>query len=88
MRVRPQEVEIISLSIPKDTLGSLQKVALQKDMSLEALLKFYIGKCLRQDLTQRFAEQVLDSTAKVLTRHNHSEAEVAAILQEIRAENK
>lgn len=87
LRVRPRVVETISLSVPKDTLESLQKVARQKDMPLEALLKFYIGKCLRQDLTQLFADQVLDSTAKVLTRHNHSEAEVAEILQEIRAEN-
>jgi len=53
-------------------------------MPLDALLKFYIGKCLRQDLSQQFANQVLDSTAKVLARHHHSEAEVIQILQEIR----
>jgi hypothetical protein len=87
LTVRPRATEAVSLQIPQDTLESLRKVARQKDMSVEALLKFYIGKCLRQDLTQMFADQVLDSTAKVLTRHNHSEAEVAQILQEIRAEN-
>jgi hypothetical protein len=57
-------------------------------MSLSALLKFYIGKCLRQDLSQVFANRVLDSTAKVLARHHHSEEEVAQILNEIRLESK
>lgn len=57
-------------------------------MSLEALIKLYVGKCLRQDLSQLFANQVLDSTAKVLARYHHSEAEVAQILQEIRLESK
>lgn len=88
LSVRPRESETVSLRIPKDTLESLKKVALQKDMSLEALLKFYIGKCLRQDLSQLFAEQVLNSTAKVLTRHHYSEDEVAEILQEIRADTR
>jgi hypothetical protein len=57
-------------------------------MALDALLKLYIGKCLRQDLSQLFANQVLDSIAKVLARHHHSEEEVAKILQEIRLESK
>ncbi len=50
LRVRPRESETVSIQIPKDTLESLKKVATQRDMPLEALLKFYIGKCLRQDL--------------------------------------
>ncbi|MGF1496266.1 MAG: hypothetical protein ACFB8W_05510 [Elainellaceae cyanobacterium] len=88
LRVCPRETETISIDIPKDTLESLKKVATQRDMSLNALLKFYIGKSLRQDLSQVFANQVLDSTAKVLARHHHSEEEVAQILQEIRLESK
>lgn len=88
LTVRPRATETVTLQIPRDTLASLKKVAHQRDMSVEALMKLYIGKCLRQDLTQLFADQVLDSTAKVLTRHHHSDAEVAQILQEIRAENQ
>ncbi len=88
LSVRPRESEMVSIQIPKDTLESLKKVANQRDMSLEALLKFYIGKCLRQDLSQLFANQVLDSTAKVLARYHHSEDEVAKILQEIQLETK
>lgn len=88
LRVRPRESETVSIQIPKDTLESLKKVAAQRVMPLEALLKLYIGKCLRQDLTQLWASQVLDSTAKVLARYHHSEDEVAQILQEIRLEPK
>lgn len=88
LKIRPRESETVSIRIPKDTLESLKKVATQRDMSLDALLKFYIGKCLRQDLSQSFANQVLDSTAKVLARYHHSEDEVAKILQEIRLESK
>lgn len=88
LEVRPRESEAIALQIPKDTIESLKKVAAQREMSLEALLRFYIGKCLRQDLSQQFANQVFDSTAKVLARYHHSEDEVAQILQEIRLESK
>jgi hypothetical protein len=80
LRVRPRESEMVSIQIPKDTLESLQKIATQRNMPLDALLKFYIGKCLRQDLSQLFANQVLDSTARVLARYHHSENEVTQIL--------
>jgi len=88
LNIRLRDSETVSLRIPKDTLASIKKVAEQRDMALDALLKLYIGKCLRQDLSQLFANQVLDSTAKVLARHHHSEEEVAQILQEIRLEAK
>ncbi|MEO0824066.1 MAG: hypothetical protein AAFW84_28210 [Cyanobacteria bacterium J06635_15] len=88
LRIRPRESATVSISIPRDTLESLEKVAIQQEMSLAALLRFYIGRCLRQDLSQMFAHQVLDSTAKVLARHHHSEAEVAQILKEIQLETK
>jgi hypothetical protein len=52
LRVHPQDSETVSLSIPQDTLESLKEVAEHNEMPLEALLKFYIGKCLRQDLSQ------------------------------------
>lgn len=88
LRVHPRDSETVSLQIPKDTLESLKKVAEQREMPLEALLKLYVGKCLRQDLSQLFANQVMNSTAKVLARYHHSEEEVSKILQEIRLEAK
>ena len=54
-------------------------------MSVEALMKLYIGNGLRQDLGTLFSTHVLETTAQVLARHLQSE-EVSAIMQEIRDE--
>ena len=78
--------ETISLNIPLDTLTSLRKIAAERDMSIEALLKFYIGQGLRHDLAKAFSERVLDRTAEVLARHIDSQDELSAILQEIKLE--
>lgn len=86
LRLRPRVTETVSLEIPADTLESLKKVAASRDMSMEALLKFYIGQSLRQDLAKLFSERILDTTAQVLARHIESEEEVSAILREIRGE--
>ena len=85
LQVHPRETEVISLSIPKDVLASLHQVAVQRDMSHQALLKLYIGQGLRQDLARLFGERVLETTAHVLARRLQSDEEVAAIMQEIRA---
>lgn len=84
LRFRPRATESVTLEIPADTLDALRRVATQRDMSDVALLKFYIGQGLRQDLSHLFAERVLETTAQVLARHLQSEEEVAAILREIR----
>ncbi|MEH2248992.1 hypothetical protein [Nostoc sp.] len=55
-------------------------------MLLDALLKFYIGQSLRQDLAKLFSERVLESTAEVLARHIESKEEILTIIQEIQAE--
>jgi hypothetical protein len=65
---------------------SLKKVAASRDMSLDALLKFYMGQGLRQDLAKLFSDRVLDMTAQVLAKHLDSEEKISAILQEIRGE--
>jgi hypothetical protein len=86
LHFRPRATQAFSLRIPIDTLASLEKVAASRDMSPESLVKLYIGHGLRQDLAKLFAERVLETTEQVLTRHIQSEAEVSAILQEIRLE--
>lgn len=83
---RPRGKETVSLDLPKDALESLKKVAASRDMSLEALLRFYIGQGLRQDLTNIFANRVLEVTAKVLAEHIESEEEISSIIQTIRSE--
>jgi hypothetical protein len=52
-------------------------------MPLEALVKFYIGQGLRQDLAKLFSDRVLETTAQVLARHIQSEEEISTIIQEI-----
>ncbi len=86
LRLRPRVAETVSIEIPADTLESLKKVAASQDMSMEALLKLYIGQSLRQDLAKLFSERILDTTAQVLARHIESEEEITAILREIRGE--
>jgi hypothetical protein len=84
LHIRPRPTETVTLEIPKDTLESLKKVATKRDMSSQALLKFYIGQGLRQDLARLFGDRILETAAEVLTRHIQSEEEVSAILREIR----
>jgi len=86
LSVRPRETEVVALAIPKDTLASLRQVAAQREMSEQALLKFYIGQGLRQDLARLFGDRVLATTVHVLTRHLQSDEAVAAIMREIREE--
>lgn len=86
LHLRPRASEKISLEIPKDALDSLKKVADIRDMSLQALIKLYIGQGLRQDVSKLFADRVLETTAHVLARHIQSEQEVSAIIREIQSE--
>ena len=81
----PRPSTPITLHIPTQTLEALQAAATNRDMSVEALLKFYIGIGLRQDNAQRFADHVLELTAQVLTRHGQTQEQVDAILREIRS---
>lgn len=86
LRFRPRATESVSLQIPTDTLASLKKVAANRDMSYQALLKLYVGQGLRQDLARMLADRVLETTAQVLAQHIESEEEVSAIIREIRDE--
>ncbi|MFL5384504.1 MAG: hypothetical protein ACJ8GN_18440 [Longimicrobiaceae bacterium] len=86
LRVHPRPSEDITVAIPVDTLATLREVAETRDMSLEALLRFYIGQGLRQDTTRLFSERILERIERVLARHLTSEDERSAILREIRGE--
>lgn len=87
LRLRPRLTDDVTLSVPKDTLALLQKVAEERDMGVEALIKLYVGQGLRNDLARQFGERVIEKTAQVLSRHLASEEEISAILQEIRVES-
>ena len=82
LHIRPREEDTVSIEMPRDTLESLKKVAASRDMSYQALVKFYVGQGLRQDVSKLFADRVLETTAQVLTQHLQSE-EASAIMREI-----
>ena len=86
LKIRSRDSKPVTVHIPADTLSSLEKIAVGRDMSVEALLKLYIGQSMRQDLAKLSADRVLEKTAKVLKQHIQSEEEVSAILKEIRVE--
>lgn len=84
LKFRERESENITLSIPKDVLASLEKVAKKRDLSVNALLKLYIGRNLRRDLANYFSHDILERTEEVLSRHLQSKDEVSEILREIK----
>jgi hypothetical protein len=86
LRLRPRPSEGVTLSIPTDTLDLVRRVAETRDMSPDALLKFYVGQGLRQDAARLFSERIMQTTAEVLARHIPSEEERSAILREIQGE--
>ena len=60
--IRKRETEEVSIHIPPDTLVALKKVAESKEMSEQALMKFYPGQELRQGLARLFSDRVLETT--------------------------
>ena len=50
------------LQVPVDVMRSLEQVATSRDMLLDALLKFYIGQGLRQDVAKLFGDRLLEKT--------------------------
>jgi hypothetical protein len=86
LKLRSRDSKLVTIHIPADTLSSLEKIAAGRDMSVEALLKLYIGQAMRQDLAKLSADRVLEKTAQVLKQHIQSEEEISAILKEIRVE--
>ncbi|HEX9940185.1 MAG TPA: hypothetical protein VGB15_23830 [Longimicrobium sp.] len=85
-RLRPRSSEEVAISIPLKALNVVRDIAAERDMSVEALLRFYIGQGLREDVSRRFSERLMETTERVLARHIESEDERTAILREIQDE--
>ncbi len=85
LQIRRRPTQTVALEIPLDTLASLESVAETRDMSYQALMKFYIGQGLRHDLAMLFLDRVLATTAEVLGRHIPADDE-SPIIEEIRDE--
>jgi hypothetical protein len=84
LHIRPRDSKELSLRLPVSVIASLQRVAERRDMSVEALIRLYIGSGLRQDLAAVWSDRVLEATADVLGRRIESTQEVSDILAEIK----
>ncbi|MBC7824748.1 MAG: hypothetical protein H7126_12940 [Candidatus Parcubacteria bacterium] len=47
LQLYPRSTEAVSTEVPIETLESLKKVAGSREMSVEALMRLYIGRGLR-----------------------------------------
>ncbi len=63
LKLLPREQEQIVLNMPTSVLASLREVARSRDLSLTALVKFYVGKGLRQDLSQQWNERISEENS-------------------------
>ena len=54
----------VTLNIPKDVLKTLQEIADKKDMSVESVLKFFIGQGLRKELDPQSAKELMRKRLK------------------------
>jgi hypothetical protein len=58
LKFYPRETKTVTMELSADTLDALEKKAKERDMPLKALLKFYIGQGLRQDLSKEEAKEL------------------------------
>ena len=77
MKPYPEEKEEITISIPKLTFEALKKIAERKDLPLKAVIKFYIGQGMQQDLTPEEAKEL---TLKRLKSRKGSQETIEADL--------
>ncbi len=72
LHIHPREKETVSIDVPKDVLESLEKVAKKRDMSIQALIKFYIGQGLRHDLYTEHTNHPNETAPEILAKQNSS----------------
>lgn len=58
LKFYPRETKTVELEISVDMLEALENKAKERNLPLEALLKFYVGQGLRQDLSQEEAKEL------------------------------
>ncbi len=82
--VHQEELTDITLQVPEKAMRSLRRVAERRELPIEAVMKFYISRGLREDLADLFAGDVIEKTEQVLSKHLKSKKEVSDIIHEIK----
>ena len=83
-RAYPRKAETLSVLVPENVMKSLKKIADRRGTSVDALVRLYLGQCLRKDLSELFKNTVLERTEEVLNQRLDSD-QVSEIMQEIRS---
>jgi hypothetical protein len=53
LRLQRRPSSAIEIQLPDDVIADLERIAAEKDMTLEALVRAYLGAGLRDDLAKR-----------------------------------
>ena len=61
---RERESVEVKINIPKDVLECLEAIAKKKNLSVESVLKFFIGKGLRNELDEKSAKKLFQKRMK------------------------
>lgn len=61
-RLRPEPFEDVTIRIPLKAMIPIREIAEERDMSVEALLRYYIGFGLRADVVRRWEERNREET--------------------------
>jgi hypothetical protein len=56
-RLRPRPTRSVSIAMPTDVIDTLRELAAERDMSLQALVRLYVGQGMRVDISRRWAER-------------------------------
>jgi len=84
-RAYPRKAETLSVLVPENVMKSLKEIADRRGTTIDALVRLYIGQCLRKDLSDLFKNTVLERTEEILRQHLSSEEEIIGIMQKIRS---
>ncbi|HET7230621.1 MAG TPA: hypothetical protein VFJ16_11500 [Longimicrobium sp.] len=56
-RLRPEPCEDVTIKIRVKAMLAIREIAEERDMSVEALLRYYIGFGVREDISRRWTER-------------------------------
>jgi hypothetical protein len=85
LTIKPRPSTAITIQVPNDVLTQLQDMAERQNISLNILLKQYIGSGLRQDIAKNYSEHLRRRARAVLAQHLSSPSQIEQILDEITA---
>ncbi len=81
---RKRPTTMISMRMPIDVLEDLKDIARIKEMSgYQALIKFYVGKGLRKDLSELRREDAANKARGVLEKHNVDPKVIAEVIESV-----